>query len=376
MKKLLLTITLAGTLSSAFSSFGSAPTATKEQAEANPFLAHVLYKGTEAAIYGFVGYAMIKYAAKEFNASSNHQTKKKLEVFQPTETQTLLADLIGEKPQEFNHLIDMIDRPEKYKRLNAPFPKAFLMHGPPGTGKTELARGLANKLGATYFEVCGSQFESKWVGETSQRITALFAQARKAKPADNSQDIRAVIFIDEIETIAPKRNGYGTTHHSQQAVGTLLTEMTKKDENKHILIIGATNHKHMIDEAILRAGRFDAHIPVALPNEKTRASILKHYAKDFPMKRTQEIDEDELAKMPKEELKPGYLNKYPHLLKPAINFDAIAQKADKFSGADLQELCTKASRIAATQESEDIQQSHFDSALALMLKAKEKTSGF
>ena len=372
MKKVLLTLTLMSTLSCSFISFSSAPAASKESAE-SPFLSYLAYRCVDAAVLGTAlgatGLILMKAYASEFADASK---KTAIEPFAATESETELDHLIGEKPEEFNQLIDMIDNPTKYKRLKVAFPKAFLMDGPPGTGKTELARGFANKLGVSYFEICGSQLEGKYYGESVKKVNALFDSARKAAPAQNSQNIHAVIFIDELETIAPRRSGYSVSQHHKQTLGALLTEMTKKNENKNILIIGATNYKEMIDEALLRPGRFDIHVPIRLPNETTRAQILSHYAKNYALDGT--VNEEALAKMDPALLKKGYLTKYPHLFKPAVSFMLLAGKTSGFSGAELEELCVKAGRTAIKDQSDVVRQKDFDGALNLMLTIKKEAA--
>lgn len=376
MKKLLIIISLALLATSSIPALASAPSASgtdKESSEAIPYLSYVAYKATDALISFGVGYALFKVMGSSGNASAEKQNSaspiNKMADWAPQgiKSSTRLSDVLGTKPPEFNALLDQIHNPKKYRNIQ--FPNGLIMHGAPGTGKTVLARALANELDATYFELVGSQFESKWVGEPTKKITQLFEAAREVQPTKNGQQIHTVIFIDELETIAPKRSDFRTHHHSKQTVGALLGEMTNK-ANEHIMVIGATNHKSMIDDALLRSGRFDIHIAVPLPDQKTRCEILKHYANNLPLESTLNIEE--LDKMSGKSLKKGYLKENPHLLTPIIEFESLAKTAINFCGADLKELCTKAARISAKRNSTIVQQRDFVEALTLMLKVKHE----
>lgn len=387
MKKLFLTLALIGITSCTVPTFGSAPSPSgtdKELAEYPSYGTFLLYRGTEAAITSLVGYFLIKTATREFKEITDPTAQSASETATGSKETTIskicpgiksttkLSSIIGTKPLEFEQIIKMIDQPEIFKKLKAPFPKGLFMHGAPGTGKTILARGLANKLNATYFEIVGSQLESKWYGQTSKNIGNLFKQAREAAPAFNSQGIYAVIFIDELESIAPNRKG-NVQHHTIQSVDALLSEMTK-DENKHILIIGASNHKDKVDAGILRSGRFDIHINVPLPDMITRGLILEHYAKDLELEK--ELDPKclkELEDLGLDKLKKGYSSQYPHLFKPKINFAQLAQRTSGFSGADLKELCSKASRLAADARLSCVKQESFEAARVLMQQNHEAT---
>lgn len=284
---------------------------------------------------GLVGTGVLTYLImKYFNPHSQPSTKKVLSP-QPTQNLTSLDNIVGKKTKEFDTLLDAINNHAEYQRFGINIPKSLLLYGKPGTGKTELARGLANKIQAPYFELCGSDLESMWVGQASDNISLLFKAARAHVAKDTSEKpIKCVIFIDELETIAPHRSsGFSSSHHTNQTVGTLLTQLTQN--NQGILFIGATNHKELIDPAILRPGRFDMHIEIPLPDKETRKKILEHYASK-------------------------------HCKKSKIDFELIAKNTDQLSGAHLKELCEKALRNAAYAKKQNVEQADFAEALKII----------
>lgn len=375
MKKLLLGFIFVGILMPSMTIASTAPAASDPQRFTFEFITDPFSWGNFFSKIGLAAItaAISGYAIKYAMELSSYKPK-------PIRTQTKLESILGKKPKEFEDIVDMIDNPITYFNLGVKFPKAMLFEGPPGTGKTEIARGLANKLGATYYEICGSEFISKWTGEASKNIQALFAAAKNAAYANNSQGIKSVIFIDELETIAPSRTGGITQHHDNQVVGTLLTEMTSI-ENQGILILGATNHKSMIDHAMLRPGRFDSTIAFGLPRLNDRELILQHHAKPhFKYLEDWWNDTLLLAMGAKQQLSRGYLKRTPDLLKRRwvwafdkenynkINFRALAQKTKNFSGAHLKELCNKAARCGARSRRSFLIQEDFEQGLSLMIQ--------
>lgn len=312
-----------------------------------------------------VGLAL-SWALKSESCCDSENIKKE------KKTSSNIDHIIGEKPDELKLVIDMIDHKTSYEQIKSSFPKALLFVGPPGTGKTEMARALANKMNAKFFEICGSEIESKWVGESSQNIQTMFKNARSVaasfslptspssssspspSPSSSSSSMsflpKCVVFIDEIETIAPCRESGITSHHNHQVLGTLLTEMTKSQSNSEILIIGATNHLHMLDKAILRPGRFDNIIDFKLPNSEDRKKILKHYAYQYKLQNKMEIKEGKIK------------------MNCEIDFDSISNQLDGLSGAHIKELCLKASRFAAFDKQDFIRYSDFIKAINVFQK--------
>ena len=165
--------------------------------------------------------------------------------------------------------------PELYQHTKAKAPRGILLWGPPGTGKTLLAKAVASQARANFIAVNGPELLSKWVGASEQAVRELFAKARQAAPC--------VVFIDELDTLAPARGGHGDTGVSDRVVGQLLTELDGLHECPHVLLIGATNRPEALDPALLRSGRLDLQLKVDLPDEASRLSILQVHNHDRPL---------------------------------------------------------------------------------------------
>ena len=169
-----------------------------------------------------------------------------------------------------------IKTPEMFTRLGIRAPKGILMYGPPGCGKTLLARAVATESEANFISIKGPEVFSKWVGESEKAIREVFRKARMAAPA--------VVFLDEIDSLTPKRGmGMSDSGVSERVISQLLTEMDGITTLQDIVVIAATNRPDMVDSAVLRPGRFDRLIYVPEPDEKSRLQILKLYTKNMPM---------------------------------------------------------------------------------------------
>ena len=175
--------------------------------------------------------------------------------------------------------------PEKYQKMGAKIPKGILFYGPPGTGKTLLASAVAGETNSSFFNVTGSEFVEKYVGVGAKRVRTLFEKARKEAPS--------IIFIDEIDAIGAKRH-LESNNEKDQTLNQLLVEMDGFNKDSNIIIIGATNRLDLLDDALLRPGRFDRHIHISSPNVKTRYEILKVHTNNKPLDKT--VDLDLLAK--------------------------------------------------------------------------------
>ncbi|EEB74174.1 CDC48 family AAA ATPase [Thermococcus sp. AM4] len=197
--------------------------------------------------------------------------------------------------------------PKAFERLGITPPKGILLYGPPGTGKTLLAKAVANESEANFIAIRGPEVLSKWVGETEKRIREIFRKARQAAPT--------VVFIDEIDAIAPARGSYEGGRHLDTLINQLLTEMDGIQENSGVVVIGATNRPDIIDPALLRPGRFDRLILVPAPDEKARLEIFKVHTRRVP------LAED-------------------------VNLEELAKKTEGYSGADIEALVREAALIA------------------------------
>ena len=209
-------------------------------------------------------------------------------------------------------LKDTIEYPLKYGDLfehvkTAP-PRGILLYGPPGTGKTLVAKAVAKESGVNFVSVKGPQLMSMWVGKTEEGIRELFKKARQTTPC--------IIFFDEIDSIAPRRSGMDSSRVSERAVSQLQTELDGIEELKGVVVLAATNRKDLLDEALLRAGRFDFQIEFPIPNRETKRKIFEIHTRGKPL--AKDVDFEKLI-------------------------DLLGEKA---TGADIESLCRKASVLA------------------------------
>ena len=217
--------------------------------------------------------------------------------------------------------------PESFRRLGIRPAKGFLLFGPPGTGKTLLAKAVAREAEANFVATKSSDLLSKWYGESEQQVSRLFQRARQVAPT--------VIFIDEIDSLAPARGGgLGEPAVTERVVNTILAEMDGLEELQGVVVLAATNRPNLLDPALLRPGRFDELIYVPVPDVRGRRRILDIHTKDMP-------------------------------LADNVDLDALAQKTERYTGADLEDL-TRRAGLLALRESLDLDHvtaAHFDQAL-------------
>ena len=218
--------------------------------------------------------------------------------------------------------------PDAFRRLGIRPAKGFLLYGPPGTGKTLLAKAVAREAEANFIATKSSDLLSKWYGESEQQIARLFARARQVAPC--------VIFIDELDSLVPARGGgLGEPQATERVVNTILSEMDGLEELQSVVVIGATNRPNLIDPALLRPGRFDELVYVGVPDAAGRERIL----------------EIQTEKMP---------------LAADVDLRSIAAQAERYTGADLEDVVRRAGLIALRQslDSREVTMAHFDAALA------------
>ncbi|QNE31973.1 CDC48 family AAA ATPase [Sphingomonas sp. NBWT7] len=217
--------------------------------------------------------------------------------------------------------------PDAFRRLGIRPAKGFLLYGPPGTGKTLLAKAVAREAEANFIATKSSDLLSKWYGESEQQIAKLFARARQVAPT--------VIFIDELDSLVPARGGgMGEPQVTERIVNTILAEMDGLEELQSVVVIGATNRPNLIDPALLRPGRFDELIYVSVPTAQGRRRILAIQTQKMP-------------------------------LADDVDLDAIAERTDRFTGADLEDVVRRAGLIALREslDTREVRQSHFLAAL-------------
>ena len=221
-----------------------------------------------------------------------------------------------------------LKNPEAFRRLGIRPAKGFLLYGPPGTGKTLLAKAVAREAQANFIATKSSDLLSKWYGESEQQIARLFARARQVSPT--------VIFFDELDSLVPARGGgMGEPAVTERVVNTILAEMDGLEELQSVVVIGATNRPNLIDPALLRPGRFDELVYVSVPDAGGRRRILGIHVGEMP-------------------------------LADDVNLDRLAERTDRFTGADLEDLVRRAGLIALRRslESASVTAADFEQALA------------
>ena len=201
------------------------------------------------------------------------------------------ADVAGEDEAKENltEIVEYLHNPDKYRQIGASMPKGILLVGPPGTGKTMLAKAVAGEANVPFFSMSGSEFVEMFVGMGASKVRDLFRQAKEKAPC--------IVFIDEIDAIGQKRNSgaYGGNDEREQTLNQLLTEMDGFEGNNGVIILAATNRPESLDPALTRPGRFDRRVPVELPDLKGREAILKVHAKK--VKIADNVDFTQIARM-------------------------------------------------------------------------------
>ncbi|SEF90692.1 cell division protease FtsH [Caloramator fervidus] len=287
--------------------------------------------------FGILSALILGLASKKVKSQSTISSLSNIEYISKSSNKITFKDIAGneEAKESMLELVDFIKNPEKFSKFNARLPRGVILYGPPGTGKTLLAKALANEANVPFFAVNGSDFVQVYVGVGAARIRDLFKKAREKG--------KAVIFIDEIDAIGKKRSlkADSGSDERDQTLNALLSEMSGFKDSEGIIVIAATNRLDVLDDALLRPGRFDRHIEINLPDIKARYEILKLYAKNKPI--SSEVD----------------------LYK-------IAQMTPYFSGAKLENLINEASIIAAKEESEYINYDHFEKAFNIVVAGFEK----
>jgi len=256
------------------------------------------------------------------------------------ETQLRFDDVAAQHQAvtELRELAQFLSDPAKFQKLGARIPKGVLLYGPPGCGKTLLARAVAGESGASFYSISGSDFVEMYVGVGAARVRELFKEAREHAPA--------IVFIDEIDAVARKRRSgpsasEGSSEEQGQALNQLLTEMDGFSPDDGTIVIAATNRPDELDQALLRPGRFDRAISVDRPDEAGRMEILALHARDKPMA-------------------------------PEVDTASVARRAIGLTGADLESVTNEAALLAARAGREDISQVELEEALTRVLEAPER----
>ena len=247
------------------------------------------------------------------------------------------ADVAGEDEAKENlqEIVDYLHDPKKYEEIGASMPKGILLVGPPGTGKTMLAKAVAGESNVPFFSISGSEFVEMFVGMGASKVRDLFKQAKEKAPC--------IVFIDEIDAIGQKRNSgqFGGNDEREQTLNQLLTEMDGFEGNSGVIILAATNRPDSLDPALTRPGRFDRRVPVELPDLKGREEILKVHARKVA-------------------------------LAPGIDFNTVARMASGASGAELANIVNEAALRAVRAGRKSVTEADLEESIEVVIAGYQK----
>ena len=276
----------------------------------------------------FVLFAWMMRQAGSMNNSNMGFGKSRAKLVDANKSDTKFSDIAGNDnaKQDLTEVVDFLKHPRKFVSLGARIPKGVLLVGPPGTGKTMMARAVAGEAGVPFFTVSGSEFVEMFVGVGASRVRDLFDKAKKSAPC--------IIFIDEIDAIGRRRgSGLGGGHDErEQTLNQILVEMDGFEKDQNVIVLAATNRADVLDPALLRPGRFDRRVNVTLPERQDRLAILKVHFKNKPC-----ADD--------------------------VDLDALAAKTAGMSGADLMNIANEAAIRAARFNRKQINNSDVTEAL-------------
>ena len=269
--------------------------------QTSPFLSFVLYWILPIVIFSIIGYFLRKQMMKSLGGENSMMFgadgfgglgmgKSNARVYVKSSDGIKFSDVAGEEEAKENlaEIVNYLHDPEKYREIGASMPKGVLLVGPPGTGKTMLAKAVAGEANVPFFSMSGSEFVEMFVGMGASKVRDLFKQAKEKAPC--------IVFIDEIDAIGKKREGgLSTNDEREQTLNQLLTEMDGFEGNNGVIILAATNRPESLDPALTRPGRFDRRVPVELPDLQGREDILKVHAKKI--KYADNVDFNKVARM-------------------------------------------------------------------------------
>ena len=309
--------------------------------QTSPFLSFLLTWILPVII--FVGLGQLMYKKLMNNAGGNNSMmfgmgKSNAKVYVQSTQGIRFADVAGEDEAKENlqEIVNYLHDPSKYEEIGASMPKGILLVGPPGTGKTMLAKAVAGESNVPFFSMSGSEFVEMFVGMGASKVRDLFNQAKEKAPC--------IVFIDEIDAIGQKRSGggqYGGNDEREQTLNQLLTEMDGFDDNSGVIILAATNRPESLDPALTRPGRFDRRVPVELPDLKGREEILKVHAKKVR-------------------------------LADNVDFNTVARMASGASGAELANIVNEAALRAVRDGRRFVTQSDLEESIEVVIAGYQK----
>ncbi len=308
--------------------------------ETSPLLSFILSWILPLVLFAAIGQFMSRKMMDKMggpNAMSFNMGKSNAKIYVKSSDGISFADVEGvdEAEESLAEIVDYLHDPEKYKEIGATMPKGVLLVGPPGTGKTMLAKAVAGEANVPFFSMSGSEFVEMFVGMGASKVRDLFKQAKEKAPC--------IVFIDEIDAIGQKRNtgGMGGNDEREQTLNQLLTEMDGFEGNSGVIILAATNRPESLDPALTRPGRFDRRVPVELPDLKGREAILKVHAKKV------KIADD-------------------------VDFSGIARMASGASGAELANIVNEAALRAVRDNRKFVTQADLEESIEVVIAGYQK----
>lgn len=307
--------------------------------QADPILSFLLSWILPIVIFILIGQYISRRLTRNAggpNAMMFGMGKSNAKVYVKSSEGIRFSDVAGEDEAKENlsEIVDYLHNPDKYKKIGASMPKGILLVGPPGTGKTMLAKAVAGEAGVPFFSMSGSEFVEMFVGMGASKVRDLFKQAKEKAPC--------IVFIDEIDAIGQKRDGrVGGNDEREQTLNQLLTEMDGFEENTGVMILAATNRPESLDPALTRPGRFDRRVPVELPDLQGREAILRVHAKKVN-------------------------------LCDNVDFGSIARMASGASGAELANIVNEAALRAVRDNREYVTQADLEESIEVVIAGYQK----